>query len=172
VTDGHPPVIVTWLEMTSPEQHARARNDLPERARVSQAPPDKAPLLAKGLYCAVGESWHWTDRLAWSDQQWRDNLDRPDVQLWTLAVNGDIAGYFQLHDLAEATEIMYFGLLPHFTGQGLGGALLSVAIDTAWEHGRARVTLNTCTLDHPAALANYKARGFAVVRQAERVNPT
>ena len=42
----------------------------------------------------------------------------------------------------------------------MGGALLSDAVRTAWTLGARRVWLHTCSLDHPAALGNYQARGF------------
>lgn len=73
-------------------------------------------------------------------------------------------GYFQLAfreaDGGPDVEVAYFGLLPEWFGRGWGGWLLSVAVSTAWQQGAARVWLHTCTLDHPAALANYEARGF------------
>jgi len=31
--------------------------------------------------------------------------------------------------------------------------------------GASRVWLHTCTLDHPSALANYKARGFRIFKE-------
>jgi hypothetical protein len=63
-------------------------------------------------------------------------------------------------------EIAYFGLMPSGIGQGLGRALLTRAVDAAWslKPQPSRVWLHTCTLDHPAALANYLARGFKVSR--------
>jgi len=42
--------------------------------------------------------------------------------------------------------------------------LLCAAIRRAWETGARRLVVETCSLDHPAALANYRARGFRVVR--------
>jgi GNAT superfamily N-acetyltransferase len=50
--------------------------------------------------------------------------------------------------------------LPEFLGRGLGKHLLTQAVQTAWGLGAARVWLHTCTLDDPAALPNYLARGF------------
>ena len=73
--------------------------------------------------------------------------------------------FFELerHD-DGSVEISYFGLMPMGIGQGLGRALLTTAIDEAWslKPVPSRVWLHTCTLDHPAALANYLARGFQV----------
>ena len=59
---------------------------------------------------------------------------------------------------------MYFGLLPDFIGGGLGGALLTKAVERAFDLGATRAWVHTCSLDHPQALANYLARGMRVYR--------
>ncbi len=64
---------------------------------------------------------------------------------------------------AASVEVAYFGLLRDFHGAGLGGALLTHALRRALELGTP-VTLHTCTLDGPHALANYLARGMRPVR--------
>ena len=66
----------------------------------------------------------------------------------------------------DEIEIAYFGLLPEFIGRGLGGALLTSAIDNAWAWSPApsRVWVHTCNRDHPSALANYQARGFKIYK--------
>jgi hypothetical protein len=61
-------------------------------------------------------------------------------------------------------EIVYFGLMRHAIGHGIGGAFLSDALARAWAGDTHRVWLHTCTLDHPAALPNYLKRGFSIVR--------
>jgi GNAT superfamily N-acetyltransferase len=73
-----------------------------------------------------------------------------------------------LRRTGDAIDINYFGLTPEYTGQGLGGPLLAAAVERAWSLAPARVTVNTCTLDHPAALPNYLARGFAVARTEQQ----
>jgi GNAT superfamily N-acetyltransferase len=104
--------------------------------------------------------------LPWTYQQWLAYLDRPELQTWVGYVSGTPAGYFELEAQAEGNvEIAYFGLLPRFVGQGLGGALLTAAVEKAWEMKAARVWLHTCTLDHPAALTNYQRRGFSLFRE-------
>jgi GNAT superfamily N-acetyltransferase len=82
-----------------------------------------------------------------------------------LLVRGMPAGWFELHRSADESEIAYFGLLPSFTGQRLGPALLTRATEEAWRSDPMRVWLHTCSLDHPAALRNYKARGFTPYRE-------
>ena len=113
------------------------------------------------LYTEVGRAYHWIDRLPWTDDEIRAYLAEPEVSLWLMTVAGAPAGYFELRrDRVGGTEIAYFGLLPEFTGRGLGGYLLTVAVEQAWSAGTGRIWLHTNTLDHPAALPNYLKRGF------------
>jgi N-acetylglutamate synthase-like GNAT family acetyltransferase len=70
-----------------------------------------------------------------------------------------------LEKQSESVEIAYFGLLPQFIGQGIGGHLLTHAIEKAWQMQAQRVWVYTCTLDHLGALSNYIARGFRVFKQ-------
>jgi GNAT superfamily N-acetyltransferase len=82
--------------------------------------------------------------------------------------DNSLAGYYELRrDDEGGVEIAYFGLLPEFIGRGLGGALLTSAIEEAWQMLSlvSRVWVHTCNLDHPAALANYQARGMAIYKQ-------
>jgi GNAT superfamily N-acetyltransferase len=67
-------------------------------------------------------------------------------------------------------QLAYFGLLPEFLGRRLGGWFLSESIARAWEWNARRVWVHTCSLDHPAALANYEARGMTVY-QIETKSP-
>jgi GNAT superfamily N-acetyltransferase len=122
-------------------------------------PPDGA--VSRHWYVAVGGPWRWVDRLVWTDQQWRDRAADPHVQTWIAYVAEQPAGYAELQREPEGdVEIVYFGLLAEFTGQGLGAHFLSATIEAAWNMKARRVWVHTCTLDHAAALPNYIARGF------------
>ena len=122
------------------------------------------PDLYRELYEGVGNDYHWRDRRSWTDEQLRAHLERPDIEIWVLRERGAPRGFFELaREEDGSVEIAYFGLMSLGIGQGLGRALLTSAIDAAWRvEAHARVWLHTCTLDHPAALANYLARGFQV----------
>src|SRR5918912_3870265 len=92
-----------------------------------------SPELSRFLYTAVGGQWYWIDRLGWDYARWQQWLDRPVLETWVLHVRGTPAGYVELEAQAEGNvEIAYFGLLPRFVGRGLGGHLLSVGIQRAW----------------------------------------
>ncbi|MEI6536881.1 MAG: GNAT family N-acetyltransferase [Verrucomicrobiaceae bacterium] len=115
------------------------------------------------LYLTVGEAWAWNDKRGWPDEKWRDYVGSGGVRTFAAYYDGSPAGYYELHRSETAeVEIGYIGLLPAFFGRGFGGALLTSAIEEAWRMQPERVWVHTCTLDHPAALQNYEARGMKV----------
>jgi GNAT superfamily N-acetyltransferase len=147
----------------------------PDRLRPKPAPRADVSLVqvllpcpefSAFLYKTVGKDWYWIDRLSWKDEQWREWVGR--VETWVAYVAGTPAGYFELQQRPDpavnSVNIVLFGLLPWAIGQGLGGWLLSEAISRCWALGPEVVTVNTCSLDGPHALANYQARGFAISR--------
>jgi GNAT superfamily N-acetyltransferase len=86
--------------------------------------------------------------------------------VWSQNLGGATAGYFELQRHHDGTvELMYFGLVESFIGRGLGGWLLTRAVEESFAIGARRMSLNTCTLDSPRALPNYLARGFTIVRE-------
>ncbi|HEX5386510.1 MAG TPA: GNAT family N-acetyltransferase [Gemmatimonadales bacterium] len=167
-------VVRTYLEMTAPEALAPARGPAPTEARAFRVERVGFCPAAffRFLYGEVGRAYRWTDRLGWSDGEIRAYLDAGDVSFHVLYVEHAPGGYFELkRDGLAAIEIAYFGLLPDYVGHGLGGWLLTRAVETAWADKPARVWLHTCTLDHPAALPNYLKRGFRRVREERYLVP-
>jgi GNAT superfamily N-acetyltransferase len=162
-----PPKAVTtyYLEIRDPRDLRSKCSPRGDVALVRILPP--LPELNRFFYTSVGGDWHWTDRLAWPYQKWLAYLDRPELETWMLtAAAGIPAGYFELESQAgQDVEIAYFGLLPSFVGAGLGGYLLTCAIERGWARGARRVWVHTCTLDHPQALANYQARGMRLYKE-------
>ncbi|GAA2319298.1 GNAT family N-acetyltransferase [Glycomyces scopariae] len=132
-----------------------------------------SPAFSRFLYTAVGSEWNWTDRNPWTDEQWREYLDRPGVETWVGYVRGTPAGFAELDGTNPGeVELAYFGLLPGFIGRGIGGHLLSEGIARAWTlaerwpelQAPQRMWGHTCTDDSPVALGNYKKRGFKVYK--------
>lgn len=152
-------ITIHHVEMTSPVQLIPARPPKLEYVLVQAKRP--SPAFNRFLYTAVGGDWRWTMRLEWKWEKWMAWLDRPELETWVAYVDGTPAGYCEMELQPEATvEIVSFGLLPQFIGQGLGGALLTDCVRRAWQFGGRRVWLHTCSLDAPHALAAYRARGF------------
>jgi GNAT superfamily N-acetyltransferase len=149
----------TYLEMTSPGDLRGARTS-DDRARVERVEGCPASFF-RYLYAEVGRAYHWVDRLGWTDDEIRAHLATPGVSLWLFTVRSAPAGYFELKATPDGSvEIAYFGLLPEFIGKGYGKHLLTEAAERAWSLSPRRVWLHTCTDDDPAALPNYRARGF------------
>lgn len=157
-------ITVYYLEMTSPAQH----NEKPAANGLQlQESLVKQGKVNRFLYDLVGEDWQWLDKQTWTSERWEEYACAENLRTWIAYCEGSIAGYFELQKNNEKdTELAYFGLAPAFVGRGFGGFLLSQAITTAWAWSNTdRIIVNTCTLDHPGALANYKARGFQVYEE-------
>jgi GNAT superfamily N-acetyltransferase len=163
-------VTTYYLEMKSPSS-LQARTD----AKGLQVVECKTKQFQfnRFLYQFIGESWGWTDKLSWPDQHWKDYAEIDDLRTWVAYYEGSPAGYYELQRQQNGdVEIAYFGLAPHFIGRGMGGYLLSQAIESAWGwEGTRRVWVHTCTLDHTSALQNYQSRGMCVYRETTENTP-
>jgi len=156
---------VTYLEMRAPHGPPPAMPMGPILALIKADHPPVDYFLY--LYGTVGRDHEWTDWFAESFESQAAFVHDPKVELYTLLVDGWPGGFFVL-DLRQpgVCDLAYFGLVPEATGRGLGPWLLGTAIEMAWERpGVERMTVNTCTLDHPAALPLYQKMGFEPVRQ-------
>jgi GNAT superfamily N-acetyltransferase len=87
-------------------------------------------------------------------------------EVHVLMVDGVPAGFAELDRRTEGDiELVQFGLMPEFIGQGLGRHFLQWTIDKVWSCHPRRFWLHTCTKDHPAALPNYLKAGFTVYKE-------
>lgn len=120
------------------------------------------------LYDLIGRKWNWMSRRGLSDAELSAIINDPNVRLYVLYVNGVPAGMAEIESTDGAVaEIRFFGLAPEFIGRGLSRFFLSNAIDLAWSLNPTEVRIETCTLDHPAALPLYQKFGFAVFDQRQ-----
>jgi GNAT superfamily N-acetyltransferase len=151
---------ITYLEMFSPPGKILPppREDL----LVIQA---KHPTISyyRYLYDAVGTPWQWQSRKKLSDAQLAAIIHDPLDEMHVLFVDGVPAGFAELdRRLHGEIELVQFGLMPEFIGQGLGKYFLNWTIQRAWSYQPKRFWLHTCTLDHPRALPNYLRAGFTM----------
>ncbi len=162
-----PEIVITYLQMSAIEELVSVRASDPDF--IVREAVERHWRLNRALYRLVGEQWGWIDKLGWSDQDWERYAADEHLRTFIASWRGATAGYYELRrDDAQAVEVAYFGLAPDFIGRGLGGALLTDALKRAWAWDARRVWLHTCTLDHPAALKNYLARGMQVYDQKTR----
>ena len=154
------------LEMLKPDDLCPKLADLPD-LRIERMEV-KCPELNKFLHTMVGYEHRWGGRGDWGKEEWYRYVNRDKMETWVAYLSGTPAGYFELEKDAEGNvQILAFGLLPQFIGKGLGGHLLTRAVERAWEISSGKVWLRTCSHDHPHALKNYLARGFQI-RETEQ----
>jgi len=165
------PVTVTFLEMAVPPPHYPP---LPHNRPVALLKVRNIPLhFYRYLMDRVGRKWHWVNALRLSDAELSTRLNDGTRDIRVLHVDGAPAGFFEISARPPQTgEIVYFGLTDTAMGQGIGRWFLGAAIEAAWASRPERVTVQTCTLDHPAALPLYQKMGFSpVAQQQETVHP-
>lgn len=162
-------VDVTFLRMEAPPAQPAA--PLPPDCAVVAVQRCSVPFY-RYLYEAVGAPWLWWLRRTTPDAELAPHLAHPAVAIRVLYRGGEPAGFYELEGRPDRTvNLAYFGLMPWMIGKGLGHAFLRDAVDAAWGAGARAVTVNTCTADHPRALPNYIACGFAPVRTLRETWP-
>jgi GNAT superfamily N-acetyltransferase len=118
------------------------------------------------LYNSVGKAYHWHSRGKLSDPDLAAVVQHPLNEVHVLHVDGTPAGFAELDRRnGDEIELVQFGLMPPYLGQGLGRYFLQWTIDRAWSYGPKRFWLHTCTLDHPVALPNYLKAGFTLYKE-------
>jgi len=160
---------VTYLEMRARPNYPRPHQPLGHQAALLHAENPPA-WYYMSLYEAVGGQYVWEDKKQLNRDELRAYVQHPERALFTLIRQGWPAGFFMLdHTEAGVCDLAIFGLVPEMVGQGYGQFLLKEAIHTAWDHPNTeKLTVNTCTLDHPRALALYQSAGFEPVRQEHK----
>jgi GNAT superfamily N-acetyltransferase len=156
-------ITVYYLEML--DHSPRAVTAPREGLAVIEA---KKPTVAfyRFLYNTVGQPYNWHSRGRLPDAELAALIQDPLNEVHVLYADGTPAGFAELvRRTPDEIELIQFGLMPEFIGQGLGKWFLQWAIDKAFSYGPRRFWLHTCTLDHPAALPNYLKAGFKLNKQ-------
>lgn len=122
------------------------------------------PSKYRQLFRRVGGRWLWYSRLLMNDQTLRANLAEVHA---VVDRRGIEVGMIEL-DFREKGEclIRFLGLVPELAGRGHGTWLFAQTLALAWRPGIACVHVNTCSLDHPAALPSYLKAGFKAYKRA------
>lgn len=160
IPPGHVGAVVTFLEMT---ERPNPRPFPPAPLRLQKwADPD--PAKYRTLFERVGGRWLWYSRLAMDDAALRANMREVHA---VLDPRGVEVGMIELDFNQEgACLIRFLGLVPELAGKGHGQWLFAQVMALAWRGGVGRVIVNTCTLDHPAALPAYLKAGFRAYRRS------
>tara|TARA_R110000868_G_scaffold96110_22_gene264429 strand:+ start:1754 stop:2266 length:513 start_codon:yes stop_codon:yes gene_type:complete len=120
------------------------------------------------LYDTIGRDYTWVSRRKLSDEALASIIHHDDVEIYVLWLNGAPAGFTEIdYRMMPDADLCFLGVMPDFIGQGIGRFLLCEAIRLAWSRGPERLTVQTCTLDHPNALRLYQRHGFSAYAQSE-----
>jgi GNAT superfamily N-acetyltransferase len=160
IPPDHLGAVVTYLEMA-------------ERPPLRPTPPSplrlvrwKTPEPAKYrlLFARVGAPWLWYSRLTFDDARLMTEIGEVHAVVDAAGIE---VGLVEL-DFREPGEclIKFLGLVPELAGMGHGRWLFAMTLALAWRPGVRRVRVNTCSLDHPAALKAYLNAGFRSVGRA------
>ena len=111
-------VKTTYLQMFA----RPARVVPPPRAGLAVVHAKKPPVdYYRFLYDAVGREYDWTSRRKLSDAELAALLNDPRLEVHVLMVDGVPAGFAELDRRTEGEiELVQFGLIRDFIGQGLG----------------------------------------------------
>ena len=166
-TQAQAETTITYLEMLqAPESAAAVRRDDADIVRAVDPPIH----FYRYLYDAVGADYAWIDRKRLSDEDLAAIIHAPGTEIYVLYADGCPAGYAEL-DFSRPSdvELVFFGLLSGFGGRGFGRYLLTETINLVWSRGVDRFHVETCSLDHPAALPLYQKCGFVPFKQATEI---
>ncbi len=158
--EGHVGAVVTYLEMTAPPPPA----PLPASPLRLEPWPEPDPGRYRALFRKVGSRWLWYSRLLMDDSRLRSEMAEVHA---VVDEAGAEVGLLEL-DFRSRGEclIRFLGLVPELAGRGHGAWLFDRTLALAWRPGVDRVAVNTCTLDHPAALPAYLRAGFRAYKRA------
>lgn len=170
VPRGSIATVVTHLEMTTPPPRHTPRH---RPGWTLRHEPAMAPAAYRALFRRIGEPWLWFSRLGLADPALAALVAAPTTHLLVLCSEGEDAGIVELSFREKGScEVVFFGVIPDLIGAGAGRFMMSHALVEAWSReGVERVTVHTCTLDHPGALAFYIRSGFRPVRQQVEIAP-
>ena len=160
IPPGHLGTVVTYLEM---RERPKPRPLPPSPLRLERW-RDVDPAKYRLLFRRVGGRWLWYSRLLMDDSTLSANVAEVHA---AVDPSGVEVGMLEL-DFRQEGEclIRFLGLVPELAGRGHGKWLFAQLMALAWRPGVARVHVNTCTLDHPAALPSYMKAGFKAYKRA------
>jgi GNAT superfamily N-acetyltransferase len=159
VPAGQIAAVVTHLEMRSRLPLRREQTKQGEFALRRVPNPDL--VWYRELYRRVGEDWMWFSRLIMNDAMLAAIIHDPAVEVHALRHRGRDEGMLEV-DFRRfpEIEIAFLGVTSLILGKGAGRYLMNRALENVWGRTPSRVTVHTCTLDHPRALEFYLKTGF------------
>lgn len=150
--------VVTCLEMTTKPR--RKGKPLPAGYSLQRVNSDDLDSY-RALFRKIGEDLMWFSRLIMPGEKLAAILSHNQVESYALYKGETAIGILELdfRDMPNC-ELAFFGLAKEAIGNGLGRALMDIAIEKAWDKPINRFWVHTCHFDHPNALGFYRRSGF------------
>jgi GNAT superfamily N-acetyltransferase len=125
----------------------------------------------RALYRRIGEEWLWFARLRMSDAELAALIQSPSAEIHALVLDGRDEGLLHLDFSGDGQcELSLFGVTAQLIGSGAGRFLMNRALERAWSPQISRLSVHTCSFDHPNALAFYQRSGFRAFRRQIEVS--
>jgi GNAT superfamily N-acetyltransferase len=158
IAPGKIATVVTHLEMRS---RAQLRPERPQQPYALRRVPKPDLVWYRDLYRRVGENWLWFSRLAMDDRALAEVVHDSGIEIHALRHRSRDEGLLEI-DFRRfpEVEISFLGVAENLLGKGAGRYLINRAIENVWGRGPSRLTVHTCTMDHPRALEFYLRSGF------------
>lgn len=168
IAPGKIAAVVTYLEMGAKPDFAR--HALPDGHVFEDIKGDTERYL--NLFKLVGSPWLWFSRLSLKRLELSAILGDEHVEAYALTHERCDIGLVEIdaRRAPDEVEIAFLGLTLDYVGKGLGGVLMDFALLRAWSHNPAKVTVHTCSLDHPGALDFYQKAGFVPLGRAVEIS--
>src|SRR5690242_18089411 len=125
-------VTVFYLEMLTP-----SHRPVPPPRECLTVVHVRSPTVPyyRSLYDGVGQDYYWLSRRKLSDEALAAILSDPRHELHVLHVQGKPAGFAELdRSQPDQIELLQFGLMSEYIGQGLGRWFLRWTIDRVWSY--------------------------------------
>lgn len=98
----------------------------------------------------------------WSEKQFSDELTLPHARLLVAVLGGELAGFCDMHIVADDAHINELGVLPNFRRKGIGRALVEYAVRVC-EKERCAVLSLEVRSGNREAVPLYESVGFETV---------
>ncbi len=124
----------------------------------------------RSLFRTVGEPLLWTTRIRASDEELKNILSDPHVEIFAAKRDDKDIGLIELNFKSkEGVEIVYIGVISSENGKRVGAGLVSHALLRAHERNAHRLWLHTCHFDSPGASRFYERFGFKPISTAVEI---
>jgi GNAT superfamily N-acetyltransferase len=157
---------VNWIETRvhylRMDKKPRVPVPMDPRLQMQRIHPPVDPSYYLELYQGVGLGYDWVDRFVMPQSQVEELINAANVAIFVFLFEDQPCGFVEFVIGVDSVELLYFGLFPEFTGRGLGGRFLRMAVDRAWGYEPQWIELNTCELDNERAMHVYRNAGFEV----------